>query len=50
MFKIHKIENLDTLESELNKIITELEVENSILDTIFTKILDSDVVVIRHLA
>ncbi len=30
MFKIHKIENLDTLESELNKMISELEIDNNV--------------------
>lgn len=46
MLKIHKIENLDTLESELNKIISELEIDNDILNISFKKILGYDVTVI----
>ena len=50
MFKIHKIENLDTLESKLNKMISELEIDNNVLDINFNKILDSDVVIIDYIS
>lgn len=50
MFKIHKIKNLDTLESELNKIVSELEIDNNVLDIKFNKILDSDVVIIDYIS
>ena len=49
-FKFHKIGNIDTLADELDTIISDLEVNNEVMEIDFIKILDTDVVKIEYMS